>query len=106
MNIQQKIIKIKTVLAESKTLDIKMYIAQDKSAETEELIIATARSSTHLKGVAYKLKFEAKEVKLPLIGIEGIENGRWAVIDLAFVVIHIMLADIRDFYQLEKLWSN
>lgn len=106
MNIQQKINKIKKVLDDLKAEDIKSISLTGKTQESEEIIIATARSKVHLKATANNIKLEAKHINLPIIGYEGVENGQWAIVDLAFVVVHIMTAEARKFYQLEKLWGD
>ena len=46
---------------------------------------------------------EAKKASIPVLGSEGQQDGGWMLVDLAHVVVHIMMPDARDFYQLEKL---
>jgi ribosome-associated protein len=58
-----------------------------------------------VKSTAESVAFRAKQAGQPPIGIEGLQEGEWALIDLNGVVVHIMQPKVRDFYQLERLWS-
>ena len=55
--------------------------------------------------MAEAVAFQAKEAGEPPLGSEGVTEGEWALIDLNGVVVHIMQAKVRDFYQLERLWE-
>ncbi len=72
---------------------------------TDLMVIATGRSSRHVRAVAETLLEQGKERGLTPLGIEGLEGGEWVLIDLADVVVHIMLPKVREFYDLEKLWD-
>ena len=72
---------------------------------TDTMIIATGRSSRHVRAVAEAVVQESKDEGHRTLGIEGVGGGEWALIDRADVVVHVMLAKVRDFYELEKLWN-
>jgi ribosome-associated protein len=69
------------------------------------MIIASGRSNRQVRALADKVLETAKLHHLDTIGIEGQQQGEWVLIDLGDVVIHIMQPAIREYYQLEKLWS-
>ena len=102
---KQQLEQIKEVLQDLKAVDVMHFQAQDEFSEAEELIIATARSTTHLKATANNVKIEAKRIGLRVIGYEGLDTG-WAIVDMDFIVVHIMLQDSRDFYNLDKLFQD
>ena len=70
------------------------------------LVFATGISTRHVKSLAISLNADAKKAGIEPFGIEGADEGQWALVDLGDVVVHIMLPDVRDFYQLERLWQN
>jgi len=92
-------------LDDMKALDIKTLDVRGKTSITDIMIFATGNSDRHVKSLAESVAFEAKQADEPAIGLEGINEGEWALVDLNGVVVHIMQPKVRDFYQLERLWS-
>lgn len=71
----------------------------------DTLIIASGTSNRHVKSLAQNVIDEAKKHDLKPIGIEGMEAADWVLVDYGSVVVHLMLPQTRQFYDLEKLWS-
>ena len=80
---------------------------------TDFFVIATATSSTHLSGLERHIKEYVREQDLliyhrtrkPKAGIEHSSSDEWSLLDLGNIVIHLMSAKTRDFFELERLWS-
>lgn len=92
-------------LEDLKAQDIRIVDLRGKSPLMDMMIIATGTSNRHVKSLADNVIRRAKEAGLHVRSSEGEREGNWALVDLDDVVVHVMLPDIRDFYNLEKLWT-
>ena len=70
------------------------------------MIFSTGNSSKHVRSIANKIAENVKKEGHSIIGIEGYERSQWVLIDLGNIIVHIMLAETREFYKLEDLWSQ
>jgi len=94
-----------SVLEDMKARDIKVLDVRGKTSITDILVIASGNSDRHVKSMAEAVAFQAKEAGEPPLGTEGLAEGEWALVDLNGVVVHVMQAKVRDYYQLERLWD-
>ncbi|WP_299872441.1 ribosome silencing factor [uncultured Cocleimonas sp.] len=96
---------VQNALEDMKAVDIVSVDVTGKSSMTDKLYIATGNSTRHVKSIAENVVIEAKKANLDVIGTEGKGSSEWVLVDLNDVIVHVMLENTRDFYQLEKLWS-
>lgn len=73
---------------------------------TDYMVIASGRSRRQVLAIAEKVITTCKQRGMRPLGIEGEDTGDWVLVDLVDVVVHIMEPEIRDYYQLEKLWTG
>ena len=71
----------------------------------DTLVIASGTSSRHVKSLADNVAMALKKLGSPALGVEGADVGDWVLVDMGDVVVHVMLPEARDFYDLERLWS-
>lgn len=88
-----------------KAQDVQVLDVRGKTSITDFFVIASGTSDRHVKSIAESVAFQAKQAGEPPIGVEGLDDGEWALVDLNGVVAHVMQARVRDYYQLERLWS-
>lgn len=69
------------------------------------MIICTGSSNRHVQSLADNVIRLAKEAGVSPLGIEGESGADWVLVDLGDVIVHIMLNETRERYQLEKLWA-
>lgn len=92
-------------LEEIKAQDIKVLSISEKSTIADFMVICSGTSTRHVKSIATLLIKELKASELPPIGVEGDDAAEWVLVDSGDVIVHIMLPQSRDYYQLEKLWE-
>lgn len=97
---------VEDTLDDMKAQEVQMIDVAKKSTITERLFIATGNSTRHVKSIADNVALEAKNHDLMPLGVEGEQGSNWVLVDLGDVVVHVMLAETRAFYNLEKLWGN
>lgn len=92
-------------LEDLKAKEISVLDVRELSSVTDYMVVASGTSNRHVKSVAHNLVSEMKDQGVMPLGVEGDDVSEWVLVDLGDVVVHIMLAQTRDFYQLEKLWD-
>jgi len=99
---------IDTVLAsldDSKAENIVSIDIQGKSSLGDYMVIASGRSHRHVAAVADHLLKALKDAGLGQVRVEGLAGADWVLIDCGDVIVHIFRPEVRDFYNLEKMWQ-
>ena len=73
---------------------------------TDYMLFASGTSTRHVSAIAESVIEAARAAGQPPVGVEGEAVGEWILIDLVDVVVHVMLPDVRLYYELEKLWGE
>lgn len=92
-------------LEEVKAQDIVRLDVRDLTTVTDYMIVASGTSNRHVKALADAVAERSKEAGHKPAGIEGQDGSEWVLLDLSDTLVHVMLPRVREFYNLEKLWS-
>lgn len=92
-------------LDDLKGVDVRTIDVQALTPITDTMIMCTGTSSRHVQALARAVVDKARAHGVRPRGIEGMNEGEWVLVDLDSVVVHVMQAQARAFYQLEKLWD-
>ncbi|MGP9791270.1 ribosome silencing factor [Roseinatronobacter sp. NSM] len=95
-----------TSLDDDKAEDIVTIDLRSKSAMADHMVVASGRSTRQVSAMAQKLMDRLKETYRLTARVEGKETGDWVLIDTGDVVVHIFRPEVREFYQLEKMWQD
>ncbi len=76
------------------------------SSVTDYLVIAGGHSDRHVQAVSEYLAQEMKKQGFLPLGSEGLQEGRWALLDYGDVIVHIFYREVREYYDLEGIWSD
>ena len=103
LDLKNKIIK---KLDSNKALDIVSIDLEGKSSIADYMIIASGTSSRHIQALAEQVLSQFKKNGIKNCKIEGSESNDWKLVDAQDIIVHIFHPEKREFYDLEKMWSQ
>ena len=103
---QQLLELIEQSLDDDKAIDIVSVDLTGKSSIADAMVVASGASVRQVGAMADHLREKLKAAGIKGISIEGLENCDWVLIDSGDVIVHLFRPGVRDFYNLEKLWSE
>lgn len=92
-------------LEDDKAEDIVTIDLAGRSSLTDELVIASGRSSRHVASIAERLARKLKEAGYGTRPIDGLTQGDWVLVDAGDVIVHLFRPEVRQYYDLEGMWS-
>ncbi|PVA10510.1 ribosome silencing factor [Pelagivirga sediminicola] len=101
---QEQLAHILKSLDDDKAEDIVQIDLRGKSAIGDYMVVCSGRSSRQVAAIAEKLVDRLKHDLGRASRIEGKETGDWVLIDTGDVIVHVFRPEVREFYQLEKMW--
>ncbi|MGH6925228.1 MAG: ribosome silencing factor [Propylenella sp.] len=99
---------LKTVLSsldDAKAEDTVTIDIQNKSALGDYMVVASGRSNRHVGAIADRLVGDMKQAGVGPVRVEGLPHCDWVLIDAGDVIVHIFRPEVREFYNLEKMWA-
>jgi len=93
------------VLDDDKAEDVVSIDLEGKSSVTDVMVIASGRSNRHVGAIADHILRKLKDQGFGRVKVEGLSTCDWVLIDAGDVVVHLFRPEVRNFYDLEKMWS-
>ena len=106
---QQRIDRIALVTDAALDRKAERVVALDVRTLTsyaDTFVIATGTSDRHARSIADAIAEALRSAGTKPLGVEGYDEGRWVLIDAGDVIVHVFQSDVRDDYDLERLWSD
>ena len=97
---------IAEVLDSKKGHDIKVLKVSDKTVIADYFVICSGNTSTQVKALADEVEYRMELRDVKPYGVEGRDNGAWAIVDYSNVIVHVFSRDAREFYKLDKLYAD
>jgi ribosome-associated protein len=100
---------LRTILSRLEDMKAEETVTIDlrgKSAYSDYLVIASGRSNRHVGSIAENVAKGLKEAGVKPPHIEGLPNCDWVLIDSGDVIVHVFRPEVREFYNLERLWTE
>ena len=95
---------VKTSLDDGKAEDVIVIDLEGKSSIASYMVVASGNSNRHVASLAENLQLKLKENGYASIS-EGLEKADWVLVDAYDVIVHIFRPEVREFYNLEKMWN-
>lgn len=94
------------IALDTKAQDVVILDLRGVTDMTDFFVIASGTSDTHARAIGEHVAVGLKKEGSPAYHVEGLEKGRWVLLDFVDVVMHIFHPTLRNFYQLERLWAD
>ena len=105
-NADQILELITTSLDDDKAENILTIPLQGKSTIADYMVVASGTSSRQVAAMAEHLEFKLKQNKVSVLGLEGLRQADWVLIDANDVIVHLFRPEVREFYGLERMWAD
>ena len=93
-------------LEDLKGKEIKCLDVREMTDIADYMVIVSGTSNRHVKSLVESVVVKCKEKGMQPLGVEGEDSAEWVLIDLVDVLVHVMLPRVREFYDLERLWTD
>lgn len=95
-----------TPIFERKALSVSVLDVRGLTSYADALIVVEATSARQVTSIAEHVAKKLKQLKIKNLGVEGIKEGQWALLDYGQAIIHIFEPDTKSLYDLEGFWAD
>ncbi len=94
------------VASDKKASDIVLLRTAEITTMADYFVIASGRSETQVQALSQAIVDELRDEGIKPIGVEGRSSARWVLLDYGSVIVHLFAPEEREYYGLERLWSE
>ena len=94
------------VASDKKASDIVLLRTSEVTTMADYFVIASGRSDRQVQALSKAIVDELRDEGIKPIGVEGQSSARWVLLDYGSVIVHLFAPEEREYYGLERLWSN
>jgi ribosome-associated protein len=98
--------RLATLCLDMKAQDVVILDLDGVTDMADFFVIASGTSDTHVRSTAEHVVEESAKQGVRAAHVEGVTQGRWALLDFVDVVVHVFHPTLRSYYQLERLWGD
>jgi len=91
---------------DKKATDIVLLDVREHTSIADYFVIVSGRSDTQVRAIAEHVEDVCRKSGYRKLAVEGLRHGQWVLLDFGDVVVHVFYGPVRDFYDLERLWSE
>jgi ribosome-associated protein len=95
-----------TAIADKKGLDVAILDVSELLVVTDLFLIATGTSNRHVKTLVDEVEEKLRDIGRKPLRREGVEYGRWVLLDYGDLIVHLFDQETRSYYDLERLWAD
>jgi len=106
LNSVERVLVCVNALLEKKAKNITLLKVKELSAFTDYFVICSGASDRQVQAIASAIREKMKQSGVLSMGIEGEAHGQWVLMDYDDLIVHIFYEPVREFYDLERLWSE
>ena len=106
MTLNTELARVVDALLDRKAVDPVILDLRGLTAATDYFVIVSGTSAAHVRGMADHLVTALAPAGVEPHHVEGLAQGRWVLLDYVDFVVHVFHPELREFYQLERLWGD
>jgi ribosome-associated protein len=91
---------------DKKGTDLVVLDVREHTSIADYFVIVSGRSDTQVRSIAEHVEDVCRKAGYRKLAVEGLRHGQWVLLDFGDVVVHVFYAPVREFYDLERLWSE
>ena len=91
---------------DNKAADVVLLDLHGVTEMADYFVIASGTSDTHVRSIAKHVMTDLDAKGMAVVAVEGLDHGRWVVLDYMNFMVHVFHPTLRAYYQLERLWGD